>query len=936
VTAALRQRRFLVPEVVQTSAMDCGPATLKCALEGFGISVHYGRLREACQTDVDGTSIDVLESLAGQFGLQAEQVMLPTNHLLLHEAEALPAILVTCLPNGLTHFVLVWRRLGPLVQIMDPAVGRRWITCQRLMEEAYVHTQQIPAQAWHEWALSDGFRKPLTRRLRDLGLGRAGEVLIERAAAAPDWRALARLDAATRLAESLVRARGLKSGREVARLLNMLVETTRTETAGPAFAIPEAYWSVRPSPVEPTAVAPDAEEYVQLRGAVLVSLRGSASADSHEWEAGPEENPDSLSPELAAARAEPAARPGRTVFRLLGNSGWLACLLVALGITIAAASSVAEAVLLRAVIDIGRELGLVQQRLQAIGIVLALAGAVLLVELRVAGGLLRLGRHLESRLRMAFLKKIPRLHDRYFSSRPISDMAERSHAIYQIRLLPRLLGQFSRTALALLITAAAIAWIDPDSILPALLAAGTAIALPLAFNPLLAEMDLRVRTHSGALSRFYLDALLGLAAVRAHGAERAVRREHESLLVEWVRASQRLLRWVVVVEGLQIVAGFGLAGWLVLLHASHFSDAGGALLLAYWALSLPVLGEEIALLARQYPMQRNVMLRLLEPLGALEANAADESQPGKRLVEEQPEISGAGIARAANGQGPGPVDAPQNDLRQGVALTLTGVTVRAAGQTILQDVDLQIDAGSQIAIVGGSGAGKSSLVGLLLGWHRAAAGQILIDGEPLDAARLDRLRHETAWVDPAIQIWNRSLLHNLLYGTPAESEQAVAEVLFEADLYRVLLRMRDGLQTLLGEGGGLLSGGEGQRIRLGRSMLRRPARLVILDEPFRGLDRAKRQELLRRARQWWQGATLLFITHDVGETRDFQRVLVIDKGRVVENDSPALLADNPRSRYRALLEAEDAVREGLWSSDVWGRLWLAEGRLTEVKPGVRP
>ena len=127
-TAASRQRWFLVPEVVQTSAMDCGPAALKCALEGFGISVHYGRLREACQTDVDGTSIDVLETLAGQFGLQAEQVMLPVNHLLLHEAEALPAILVTCLPNGLTHFVLVWRRLGPLVQIMDPAVGRRWIT----------------------------------------------------------------------------------------------------------------------------------------------------------------------------------------------------------------------------------------------------------------------------------------------------------------------------------------------------------------------------------------------------------------------------------------------------------------------------------------------------------------------------------------------------------------------------------------------------------------------------------------------------------------------------------------------------------------------------------------------------------------------------------------------------------------------------------------
>jgi ATP-binding cassette subfamily B protein len=197
-------------------------------------------------------------------------------------------------------------------------------------------------------------------------------------------------------------------------------------------------------------------------------------------------------------------------------------------------------------------------------------------------------------------------------------MAERSHAIYQIRLLPKLAGSFARSALTLVITAGAIAWADPRVAPLAFLSVGSALLLPILFNPLLRELDLRVRTHAGALSRFYLDGLLGLAAVRAHGAEAAVRREHESLLVEWARASRHLLRWVVVVEGLQLLAGFGLAGWLLLLHAGRLSDTGGALLLAYWALSLPVLGEEIALAARQYPTHRNVVLRLLEPLGAPE------------------------------------------------------------------------------------------------------------------------------------------------------------------------------------------------------------------------------------------------------------------------------------------------------------------------------
>src|SRR3989440_12012567 len=100
--------------------MDCGPAALKCLLEGFGISASYGRLREACQTDVDGTSIDTLEEIAIELGLQAEQVMLPLDHILMPGAHAIPAIVVIRLPNGATHFVVLWRRHRPFVQIMDP------------------------------------------------------------------------------------------------------------------------------------------------------------------------------------------------------------------------------------------------------------------------------------------------------------------------------------------------------------------------------------------------------------------------------------------------------------------------------------------------------------------------------------------------------------------------------------------------------------------------------------------------------------------------------------------------------------------------------------------------------------------------------------------------------------------------------------------------
>ena len=153
-----------------------------------------------------------------------------------------------------------------------------------------------------------------------------------------------------------------------------------------------------------------------------------------------------------------------------------------------------------------------------------------------------------------------------------------------------------------------------------------------------------------------------------------------------------------------------------------------------------------------------------------------------------------------------------------------------------------------MAIVGPSGAGKSTLVGLLLGWHQPAAGQLLVDGEPLNAQCLANLRQNTAWVDPNVQLWNRSLLDNLRYGLTQPEDASVETALAAADLYTLLAQLPNGLQTTLGEGGALVSGGEGQRVRLGRALLRPAPRLVILDEPFRGLDRTQRHELLAQAR----------------------------------------------------------------------------------------
>jgi ABC-type bacteriocin/lantibiotic exporter with double-glycine peptidase domain len=890
------RRRWLVPEVIQTSAMDCGPAVLTCLLKGFGIPVHYGRLREACQTDVDGTSIDVLEEIVGEMGLAGEQVMIPPDHLFLPEADALPAIVVVRLPSGLTHFVLVWRRHGPLIQVMDPASGRRWLTERQLLDEIYVHRQPVSATAWREWAASPDMLLPLARRLRNLGL-RDGSTWLAAAVKDSGWESLSRLDAAVRFAAALVGSKSVRRGREAGGVLRSLLGHPAADASDPALSIPDPFWSVRPG-----ASAADGTEQLLLQGAVLIRVRGRKPSVSDVKDAALAEQP--LNPELRAALAQPASRPLRTLLGFLRGGRSFFLPLLGFVLVVLAASTVLEGVLFRAILDLGRQLSLVEQRVQAVGVLLALSGVVLLLEWRVTGHFRRLGRAMEVRLRQAFLEKIPRLNDRYFQSRPISDMAERCHILQQIRLLPRMGGQLLLTTLTLLLTAAGIAWLAPDSAALALAMAAGSACVPLLFLPLLQRLDLRVRTHTGALGSFYLDTLIGLSALYAHGAETPVRREHEALLVEWVRASRQLIGSAVVVEGVQLVVGYSLAGWLLVAHGSRASDVGGLLLLAYWTLNLPVLGEEVALLVRQYPMYRNMVLRLLEPLGA----------------PDEPDLPAAHV----------PADPPGADAsRRGAVVRFEAVTVRAAGHTILHDICLNIEAGSHVAIVGASGAGKSSLIGLLLGWHRPAAGAVVVDGARLDAARLDILRAQSAWVDPAIQLWNRSLLENLLYGSRGDTPELLGPVLEAADLHDVLERLPEGMQSMVGEGGGCLSGGEGQRVRLGRALHRSHARLVLLDEPFRGLDRAKRRLLLRRAQEFWRDATLLCVTHDVSETIDFDRVLVLGDGRVLEDDSPQRLAGDATSEYRKLLDAEEAVRMGLWSIGGWRRLRLAGGQLQE-------
>ncbi len=364
------------------------------------------------------------------------------------------------------------------------------------------------------------------------------------------------------------------------------------------------------------------------------------------------------------------------------------------------------------------------------------------------------------------------------------------------------------------------------------------------------------------------------------------------LLQRWAAAGLSQQALFVRVDAMQTAATLACIVALVYRQAVIAQSPAGLLLLIYWAISILLLGRDVAALARSLPAMRNTLLRFLE-------------------LTESPEEHAGDLAPVAR---PG-----------GAKIDIEEACVVVAGHVVLDQVTLHVRPGEHIGIVGVSGAGKSSLVGCLMGWFQPSSGRICVDDAPLDTIQL---RSEIAWIDPQVHLFRSTLYENLRYGNGSRGLGRFGATLEAADLGRILERAPDGLQTPIGEGGALVSGGEGQSIRIGRALGRSGVRLAILDEPTRGLGREERRRMLSSLRAHFSSATLLCVTHDVRDTLDFDRVLVIERGRILEEGVPRTLQAQPGSRYRALLDEEGAVRRDLWANAPWRRLRLHGGRIS--------
>lgn len=223
---------------------------------------------------------------------------------------------------------------------------------------------------------------------------------------------------------------------------------------------------------------------------------------------------------------------------------------------------------------------------------------------------------------------------------------------------------------------------------------------------------------------------------------------------------------------------------------------------------------------------------------------------------------------------------------------------------ILKNISFSVAAGQSVAIVGASGAGKSTIARLLFRFYDPCSGSITIDGQPINTLALPSLRSAIGVVPQDTVLFNGSLRDNIQYGRPDAQEQELTEAVRLAHLQSFIEKLPEGLDTVVGERGLKLSGGEKQRVAIARTILKRPA-ILLFDEATSSLDSHAEQSIMRALKELSAGHTTVTIAHRLSTIVDADEILVMEAGEIVERGSHSKLMTQ-FGTYAKLWEAQQA------------------------------
>jgi ATP-binding cassette, subfamily B, bacterial len=429
-------------------------------------------------------------------------------------------------------------------------------------------------------------------------------------------------------------------------------------------------------------------------------------------------------------------------------------------------------------------------------------------------------------------------------------------------------GEVLSSVLRILFFAGALFWLDWQLALVSLFVAPLFLVAVRVFAQPLQDASREKRRRSGSLSSVAEESLSNAALVQAYNRQDSeVARFHRENrnTAEAELAATRVGALFTPLVNLVELAG----GMLVILFGVYALSAG--------RLTLGGLLVFLTYLSQLYGPIRD--------LGELGTSIYSASASAERIIEfldQRPLVTERPDARRLD------------TVRGAVEFDDVSFRYPDAGHDALRGVSLRVEPGQVLALVGASGAGKSTVARLLLRFFDPTHGAVRLDGHDLRSLRLDSLRDQVGVLLQETLVFDGSVRDNIAFGRPDASPDEIEAAARAADAHDFVSALPDGYDAIVGQKGRLLSGGQRQRIAIARALLR-DTPVLILDEPSTGLDGESTERIMEPLRRLMADRTVIVISHNLSTVRDADLVAVLEEGRVVELGAPdALLTEQGR------------------------------------------
>lgn len=441
----------------------------------------------------------------------------------------------------------------------------------------------------------------------------------------------------------------------------------------------------------------------------------------------------------------------------------------------------------------------------------------------------------------------------YFSSTPTGTLSSRiTHDVYLIQTsTAEAIAQVLKQSLTIIVLGAVVVSLDWK------LALAASIALPLSAYPMrklgqkMKKVSRQNQITMGAMTALLHEAISGVRVVKAFGMEgyEAGRFQNES--GNYMRSQVKSIKVRAISSPLMETLGaiaFAVTIWYAA-YRIHQGTLAPESFISFFA----------------------SVLMFYQPIKALNGVNLNIQQ-GIAAAQRVYEIMDMPAEPVSGG-------APMKGVNE--SIEFRGVTFRYNEEWVLKGIDLMVKRGEAVAIVGSSGAGKSTFVNLIPRFYEAAAGSVLIDGRDSKEIALGSLRSSIAIVSQQVTLFNDTVRANIAYGSPEVDEAKCVEAARAASAHDFIMRLPRGYDTVIGEGGVKLSGGERQRLSIARALLKN-APILILDEATSALDSESEFEVQKALANLMKGRTTFVIAHRLSTIRNADRIIVLADGVIKE------------------------------------------------------